>query len=243
MTEINTKTRLSELQKYHTIGRTKWLTIIIMAILIAIYAIYASLSMLLYTLPNTISPDLQGSFYDRQFLFYIHMLFGAPAVTLGAIIINGRFQRKHLNLHRKFGYIYIYSVWLSGTSGLILAFFSAVGWVDHIGFATLAVLWLYTTTMGFKFATEKNYEKHINWMVRSYSLTFAAVTLRLWMPILITIFSVLKFQNPFFVAYPIISFLCWVPNIIFAERIIQKRRLQFHQVENKHSFTSLGNIS
>jgi hypothetical protein len=48
-------------------------------------------------------------------------------------------------------------------------------------------------------------------MVRNFSLTFAAVTLRLYIPA-----SALAGVE-FSVAYPIIAWLCWVPNILWAE--------------------------
>jgi hypothetical protein len=48
-------------------------------------------------------------------------------------------------------------------------------------------------------------------MVRNFSLTFAAVTLRLYLPIS-GVAGV-----PFEVAYPIIAWIAWVPNLIVAE--------------------------
>jgi hypothetical protein len=48
-------------------------------------------------------------------------------------------------------------------------------------------------------------------MIRSYALTFAAVMLRIWMPLsdLVGI--------PFESAYPIAVWLAWVPNLLVAE--------------------------
>ena len=45
-------------------------------------------------------------------------------------------------------------------------------------------------------------------------LTFAAVTLRIYLPLsdLVGI--------DFDVAYPVIAWLCWVPNVIVAERLL-----------------------
>jgi len=54
-------------------------------------------------------------------------------------------------------------------------------------------------------------------MIRSYSLTFAAVTLRIYLP--------LAFASgiPFEIAYPAIAWLCWVPNAIVAEWMFVRR--------------------
>ncbi len=53
-------------------------------------------------------------------------------------------------------------------------------------------------------------------MIRSYALTLAAVTLRIYMP------SSVVLDIPFDTAYPIISFACWVPNVIVAEWLLRK---------------------
>ena len=53
-------------------------------------------------------------------------------------------------------------------------------------------------------------------MIRSYALTLAAVTLRIYLPL-----SQVS-QIPFEVAYPIIAYACWVPNILIAEWMIRR---------------------
>ncbi len=55
-------------------------------------------------------------------------------------------------------------------------------------------------------------------MIRSYALTFAAVTLRIYLPL-----SQIA-GMPFDPAYQTISWLCWVPNLIVAEWIILRQR-------------------
>ena len=53
-------------------------------------------------------------------------------------------------------------------------------------------------------------------MIYSYAACFAAVTLRIWLPILLKIFG------DFIIAYSIVAWLCWVPNIIVANLIVRK---------------------
>jgi len=48
-------------------------------------------------------------------------------------------------------------------------------------------------------------------------LTFAAVTLRIYLPLS------LAFGVQFATAYPAISWLCWVPNLFVAERFFVRR--------------------
>ena len=62
---------------------------------------------------------------------------------------------------------------------------------------------------------------HRRWMIRSFALTLAAVTLRLYLP------ASLAAGLPFETAYPAIAWLCWVPNLIVAEVVVLRRRGAF----------------
>jgi hypothetical protein len=69
-------------------------------------------------------------------------------------------------------------------------------------------------------ATQGRFIEHRAWMIRSFALTFAAVTLRLYLPLH------LLFQVHFDDAYRAISFLCWVPNLLVAELYLRKKQLR-----------------
>ncbi len=60
---------------------------------------------------------------------------------------------------------------------------------------------------------------HRIWMIRSAGLTFAGVTLRLWLP------AQLIFGVPFDVAYQVVAWVCWVPNLIVAEYFVRKLKV------------------
>ena len=52
-------------------------------------------------------------------------------------------------------------------------------------------------------------------MIRSAALTLAAVTLRLYLPIgVITV--------GFEASYPVIAWICWVPNLLAAEWLLRR---------------------
>jgi hypothetical protein len=55
-------------------------------------------------------------------------------------------------------------------------------------------------------------------MIRSYSLTFAAVTLRVWLPI--GLMAGLSSTD----AYQAVAWVCWVPNLVVAEWVILRQR-------------------
>jgi len=52
-------------------------------------------------------------------------------------------------------------------------------------------------------------------MIYSYAACFAAVTLRIWLPLLMITLGDYLF------AYRIVAWLCWVPNIIAAYFIVK----------------------
>lgn len=53
-------------------------------------------------------------------------------------------------------------------------------------------------------------------MIYSYAACFAAVTLRVWLPLLMIV------SGDYLVAYIIVSWLCWVPNMVVANLIVKK---------------------
>lgn len=110
------------------------------------------------------------------------------------------------------------SVLLSGISGLGIAFYATGGIIPALGFAGLAILWLYTTFNAYTSIKKGQVTNHQRWIIRSYALCFAAVTLRLYLP---TFLGLLHMD--FIPAYKIIAWLCWVPNILIAEIFIVRR--------------------
>ena len=56
-------------------------------------------------------------------------------------------------------------------------------------------------------------------MIGSYALTLAAVTLRIYLPLSLAL------GVPFANAYRVISWLCWVPNIILAEWLVRRTQV------------------
>lgn len=128
-------------------------------------------------------PDflLYNSLY--MLAFYAHIFLGGITLITGFSQFFKKLRLKRLGLHRTLGKIYIISVLLSGTAGLGIAFFASGGIISSLGFGSLAILWLYTTVQAYTAIRNKHIDKHRQWMIRSYALCFAAVTLRLYMPL------------------------------------------------------------
>jgi hypothetical protein len=73
-------------------------------------------------------------------------------------------------------------------------------------------------------------------MIRNYAFTYAAVTLRVWLGVLILVQvpfvdAGTDFDALFANAYNAVPFLCWVPNMFVAEWLIRRRGLPSYRLE------------
>jgi len=151
--------------------------------------------------------------------FYGHIIFGGFSLLIGWLQFSRKLRVKNIKLHRTVGKIYILSVLISGICGLFIALYATGGIISGFGFFILGLIWLATTILGFKTIKKGNVELHEKYMIFSYAACFAAVTLRIWLPILISVIG------EFIIAYRIVAWLCWIPNMIVAYVIVRKTRL------------------
>jgi hypothetical protein len=121
---------------------------------------------------------------------------------------------------------------VGGIAGVPLALGSAAGSIATAGFGLLAIGWLVTTLTGWRAGWQGQLAVHRVWMIRSFSLTYAAVTLRIYLAILPTLPVV------FVSGYRVVSFLCWVPNIVVAELLLRRLQLR-RRSEDRNVICSL----
>jgi hypothetical protein len=110
------------------------------------------------------------------------------------------------------GIVYALACLIGGLAALPIAVGSNGGPVAAAGFLTLALLWLWTTCRAVSAILSGDISAHRSWVIRSFALTLAGVTLRLYLPL--ALLGPLEFS----VAYAGIAWLCWLPNLILAER-------------------------
>lgn len=151
---------------------------------------------------------------------YSHIIASAVALLLGPFQFLPRLrQKKYLNWHRWMGRLYLgVGILIGGISGLYMSLFAHGGLVNVLGFGMLAILWLVTGAMAYLTIRRGDVQTHRRWMTRNFALTFAAVTLRLWLPLL-----AVAFQD-FDKGYQMVSWLAWVPNLLVAEWILRRRQ-------------------
>jgi hypothetical protein len=122
-------------------------------------------------------------------------------------------------VHRAIGKSYVSLCLLGGVTGAVLAWNTSSGDVARLGFGLLAAVWLTTTTLAYLAAHRRDFVSHRQWMIRSFAVTFAAVTLRLYLPL-----SALPGLS-FALVYPLTAWAAWIPNLIVAEIWIRTHRV------------------
>jgi uncharacterized membrane protein len=158
-------------------------------------------------------------------IFYTHVLFGITALLTGSVQFLPKFRRSNFSLHRTLGKIYVIACMTGGLAGLLIAPFATGGFIATLGFTGLAIAWLVTTWRAYQTARQRDFLAHHQWTTRSYAVTLSAVTLRIWLPLFVGIFG-----WDFIPSYQFISFFCWVPNVLVAEWLIQRRMLAVEKV-------------
>ncbi len=192
-----------------------WILFATLAVVIGFYpGVYLFLDRrfgLLSTKSDAILSDL---FWNLA--FYTHIALAGLAILIGWIQFSSSFRVKNLSLHRLIGKVYIGSALLSSIAGIYIGFFATGGIVSATGFIILGVIWFYTTLKAYLNIRQKNVVAHQKMMIYSYAACFAGAALRIWLPILIAFFG------DFIIAYRIVAWLCWVPNLMVAN-ILSRR--------------------
>lgn len=173
---------------------------------------YAAFAYGVLPLGVLVHPEMKANFLAHSTGIYTHAFASIVALVLGPLQFSDRLRQTRKQIHRWLGRVYLaVGVLVGGLSGLYMSQFAFGGDVAKLGFATLAVCWLYTGARAFFAIRRGAVDEHRKWMVRNFSLTFAAVMLRLYLPV--SMVAGVEFS----VAYPAIAWLCWVPNLLFAE--------------------------
>ena len=183
-------------------------------------AAYAVAAYALLPLGTVLHPDIRDSFAThRVALVYLHVFGAALALLVGPWQFHTALRTRRPRLHRWAGRVYLAAgVGIGGLSGLALAFNAYGGLASRTGFGLLAGLWLATGVMALAAILRGDVAAHRRWMVRNFALTLAAVALRLYLPAAIVGGLTLA------VAYPVVAWLCWVPNLVAAELLLRRGR-------------------
>lgn len=192
-------------------SRLVWLLMLLLSLAVAGYAATLLLR------PELRPLFVLNLFAERPIATAAHFAGSALALAAGAFQLSPWLRAHLVGAHRWLGRLYVLGVALGGLSGLLLALHSSGGAAAQLGFGLLAVYWLGITFVAYYRIRRGDVGAHRRWMIRSFALTFGAVTLRIYLP------ASQVGGIPFEVAYPAISWLAWVPNLVVAELFIRLR--------------------
>jgi hypothetical protein len=152
--------------------------------------------------------------------YYAHVLVGGLILLTGFFQLFPGSQMRFPKIHRRLGYFYVMGIlFFAAPGGLIMSLFIGRGPVVLCSFLLQSILWFVFTAMAFDRVRKKQISAHREWMWRSFALTFAAITLRVY----IFIFSwQADLGQP--IAYAVLSWLSWVPNLFIVEIFLQSTK-------------------
>lgn len=180
---------------------------------------YALVGYGLLPLGSLVGGDMPANFQAHRPGILGHVFAASIALLIGPLQFWSRLRLRAPRVHRWLGRVYLgFGVGVGGLAGLYMAQFAAGGTMARVGFGLLALAWLFTGVQAFRAIRRGAVDRHRAWMLRNFALTLAAVTLRVELPAALA--AGLAFEQ----AYPVIAWLCWLPNLAGAEYLISRRR-------------------
>lgn len=152
--------------------------------------------------------------------FYTHVFSSVLALAAGLTQFSAHVLKNHRRLHRVVGWIYTADILIINfPAALIMAYYANGLLPSKIAFTILDCLWFWFTYKAVIAARNRKFDEHKRFMIRSYALTFSAITLRSWKIILASTLH----PDPL-TLYMIDAWMGFVPNLLLAEWLIWIRK-------------------
>jgi hypothetical protein len=220
MSDIPTEVRSMELPP--TARRTRpvarrigWILVAVTSLLIGAYAV-----LLVASGFSLVPEDIAGNRFPSALGLRIHIIASGIALITGPFQFLRPLRRRFPVVHRTLGRIYVAACLVGGLAGGLIALFTTYGLVAGFGFFSLAIAWLICTIRAWLAVRRHDYLTHQRWMIRSFALAFAAVMLRIYIPLS----QIAGFE--YADSYRVIAWLCWVPNLLVAQLLVRSARGQ-----------------
>ena len=216
--------------------RIGWAWVLLTSLAIAAFAVVPYLTAPLAESSGGLADWYEGRPTPVLVAFFTHVIGGGIALVLGPLQFWRGLRTRHPRAHRWVGRTYLVAVAAAALAGLALAPVNQAGLVGLFGFGALGVLWLVTGWRGYRAIRARDVAGHRAWMMRNFALTYAAVTLRIWLPLLILVQvpsagpAGFDADAAFANAYAVVPFLAWLPNLVVAEWLIRRRGLPSYRL-------------
>jgi uncharacterized membrane protein len=195
--------------------KISWVLFAFFAILIGIMPFITLIAGVKFGVEETKDAALYLNLFWKN-SFYVHVIVGGLPLLIGWAQFISQLRVKYLKAHRLIGKIYVVTFLITALSGFFISFNATGGLIPALGFGSVALIAFYTTLKAYLDIRKGDVLSHQKMMMYSYACCFAAVTLRIWSPILMVSLG------SFDMAYPIVAWSSWVPNLIVAYILTKK---------------------
>ena len=164
-------------------------------------------------------------YWPRRAGLILHLTGGVLAITAGLVQIWLGLTNRISTLHRVLGKVYGTGVLIGSIGGFYLALTIPAHLAYKAGLVGLNFAWLLTTSMALYAIRTRRIQQHREWMLRSYTVTFAFVTYRLasnWLSPWIVVPD-----DPVATDLDtLLAWACWAVPLLLAEPLIQLRSMR-----------------
>jgi uncharacterized membrane protein YozB (DUF420 family) len=187
-----------------------------------------------FVLPySAYNADSYGDFWPRRYGLMLHIACGVASVLLGPIQLwLGATQRARA-LHRTAGKVYVVAVAIGSVAGVYLALTSSGPLAYWTGLLGLCAAWALTTAMAYITVRRRAYQEHKEWMIRSYTVTFAFVTFRLSDRLILSWWALVP-QSQASQVEVVLAWSCWAVPLLLLEPFLHRTKLE-HQMRTPAS--------
>jgi hypothetical protein len=149
--------------------------------------------------------------------YYAHVLIAAIILLAGFFQIHPTIGLRWRKIHRVLGKVYVGGILLfAAPGGLVMSLFINRGPVVQASFLFQCAFWFVFTWLAYVRIRQRDVQAHRQWILRSFALTLAAITLRVYVFLGSWSFDL---SQP--MAYGTIAWLSWVPNLIMCEMYLR----------------------
>lgn len=215
---------------------------------------FSLLVLIVLGLPYTLNTVAQGFALEGRFQtgismnwFYAHLFGTSVALLLGPLQFSNQILVKYRQAHRGLGRGYLFFGSMGSIAGLVMTRGIIAGLIGAAGFGLMAILWLITGVTALVMIRSRQVKRHKQWMIRNYALTWAALTLPLWLRVLMALGSVFLL-DPIYVGdsealfidvYGLATWLAWIPNLLLAEWLFIRRSRPRKKVTTSAALSSV----
>ena len=177
---------------------------------------------------SSLRPDIHFLQFKQEYMhiswwvaaFYIHVFSSVLALAAGFTQFSNYILVNHRRIHRAMGKFYVGNIlFINFPAGMVLAIYANGLFPGKLAFITLDLLWFYFTYRGYVAIRKRDIATHKEFMIRSFALTFSAITLRTW-KIILTATTDLDPQ----LLYMLDAWMGFIPNLLLAEWIIRRSK-------------------